>query len=619
MKKKAIIGVLLVITAMMTYAGMAQPLHYALAENSYVKIQTVQAIFQPTEIARVDGNVLVSSNNTNGDDIHPKIVYGSGKILITYEQHISAFEVTTPIVFSEDNGTTWTLAYEIGPGLSGSGLLQSPDLCYCPDIDYFFYDSVDPVNESYNLKISRFPANLSVTNIPVYQVSGSGATDHYSAAVTWVSDIIVTPYVCDEPDYSLWKCPGLGYWQGENFDHPPNIGGFYYDGQSVLHTAPADYMEAATGSERMYMVMQTDNGSTGTSMISFKATVTNLSLLLTPGGGPGGMDMYADIEIWPWQRHFKAANGVLDAREPDISASGTNVVIVYMSNDTTYGDWDIVCAYSNNSGDTWAYSTIGMPQVDDTNPAVFITGDTVYCAYVHSGNLYMVISQDGGATWGTPVQINEVNGTVVAEPRAMDISEGGIVWTDTRNGNRDIYYAPIPEAVPFSYDLYTGWNLITVPVENNYSASDLAALIPGCTMIAWWDAAAGTYKTFIVGVTPPGSPFDFAIADGVGYYVKVAGDTTLTVSGMPLSTVNVQLYPGWNTIGWWKDAPTTASSLAGNITTCTMLAKYDAASGSYITFLVGITPPGSPYDFTVERGMGLFAKVTSGSVWHGEG
>ena len=189
-------------------------------------------------------------------------------------------------------------------------------------------------------------------------------------------------------------------------------------------------------------------------------------------------------------------------------------------------------------------------------------------------------------------------------------------------GVHDVWLIKLSEnisEITVDIDLLTGWNLITVPVENNYNASDLAALTGGCEMIAWWDASTGTYTTFIVGVTPPGSPWDFAINDGIGYYVKVANDTVLTVSGMPLTTVNVTLYTGWNTIGWWKMTATTASSLSGNITNCTMLAMYDAASGSYTVFLVGITPPGSPYDFTVERGMGLFAKVTSGSVWHGEG
>ncbi|RKY95352.1 MAG: hypothetical protein DRQ06_03880, partial [Candidatus Hydrothermota bacterium] len=56
----------------------------------------------------------------------------------------------------------------------------------------------------------------------------------------------------------------------------------------------------------------------------------------------------------------------------------------------------------------------------------------------------------------------------------------------------DEYIVKVPIYISFtneliiSYDLYSGWNLITIPVENNYTASDLALLIPECDMIAWW-------------------------------------------------------------------------------------------------------------------------------------
>ncbi|KAA0001717.1 MAG: hypothetical protein FE046_01470, partial [Thermoplasmata archaeon] len=77
-------------------------------------------------------------------------------------------------------------------------------------------------------------------------------------------------------------------------------------------------------------------------------------------------------------------------------------------------------------------------------------------------------------------------------------------------------------------------------------------------MIAWWNAASGTYSTFIVGVTPPGSPWDFNISGGVGYYLSVTDTTTFTLNGTPLTDVSVALYPGWNAIGWWNTTSTTA-------------------------------------------------------------
>ena len=220
-------------------------------------------------------------------------------------------------------------------------------------------------------------------------------------------------------------------------------GGSYYDAQSILRTAPASNIDIATGSDYFYLLFEHRNDTTGHPEIAFKKSVTDYELLLTAGGGPGGMDKYSDIEAMPWQRYL--AKGDFDAKDPNVGASGTNVAVVYQSNDNIYGDWNVECWYSTDSGETWAVSTPGgTPQVDETTPAVFVSGNTVYCVFVKQGNLYLTKSEDAGATWDEPAQINEVDGTVIAEPRGVEISEGGIVWVDSRNGNNDIYYAALP-------------------------------------------------------------------------------------------------------------------------------------------------------------------------------
>jgi len=143
------------------------------------------------------------------------------------------------------------------------------------------------------------------------------------------------------------------------------------------------------------------------------------------------MEKYVDPEQMPGEYLGRGT-------DPDVSGSGNKVCVVYVE------DGNVICKSSNTSavydpGFNWHTALV------DTNastPAVYMQGNNVYCAYVKGGNLYLKISEDGGLTWEAAEQKNDVDGTVVAEKGAVDICRGSITFTDTRNGNFDIYYAP---------------------------------------------------------------------------------------------------------------------------------------------------------------------------------
>jgi hypothetical protein len=188
----------------------------------------------------------------------------------------------------------------------------------------------------------------------------------------------------------------------------------------------------ATGQNRIYMVMESYNETADMTNISFKATYADLdpesdTFLFIDGGGPGGMDKHADIEVWPFQQYIAA-----DASDPDVSASGSTVAVVYQQGG------DVKCKASSNDGDTFSETTVATGA---GYPCVYVAGSRIYVAYVENEDLYLTFTDNLGQNWETPPeQINDEDGSVAEEPGTADLGEYGIVWTDTRDGQYDIYF-----------------------------------------------------------------------------------------------------------------------------------------------------------------------------------
>jgi hypothetical protein len=159
-------------------------------------------------------------------------------------------------------------------------------------------------------------------------------------------------------------------------------------------------------------------------------------------------------------------------------------------------------------------------------------------------------------------------------------------------------------------NLDTGWNMITIPVKNNWMASTLAENITDCQMIGWFDASNQELKTHVV--TAP--IYDFPITNGYGYFVLVGFDSNFEMYNEEISNLSVQLYEGWNMIGWHSKNNTTASSLAENITGCQMVSWFDASNQELKTHVVAAPV----YNFNIVSGLGLFILTNTTSIWSGE-
>ncbi len=393
-----------------------------------------------------DTDVLISAGNPDEDDLNPKITMNSdGTLVVVYEQEVDVSTTTIPVVWSKDNGASWTMQFDIDFTGFGSGVLQSADIKYSPDADRFFFNSADELADPSMWVMTQIAGDIeNAPEIDIMGISGTNGGLAYEGAVGYVGDWLLAGAIMDFNTPALESIPTIGYYD-EFWAQPPTLpaDSFYFDGQSFILTEKSENYEIATGDNRIFLVMNHFNDTTQNNEVLYKATVTDLdpespTFLFTPGGGFGGMDKYADIEIYPYYGYLAD-----DAVDPDISAKGSSVSVVY----TQAGD--VKCSYSSDDGDTWDVSTV---ETGAGYPAVYVAAEKVYCTYVKEGNLFLVDSDDGGATWGDSTQINDEAGTVVAELGTADLGALGIVWTDSRNTDLDVYFEYVeidpPEAQP---------------------------------------------------------------------------------------------------------------------------------------------------------------------------
>ncbi|GEM_PF-6044016 len=160
----------------------------------------------------------------------------------------------------------------------------------------------------------------------------------------------------------------------------------------------------------------------------------------------------------------------------------------------------------------------------------------------------------------------------------------------------------------FQFRLSQGWNLITISLQSNYTASSLSRAIGDtCDSIVGWDSLNQTYHSHPTGTFIN----DFPVMPRRGYFIHVWNTTLFTLSGNPLQPIPVSLIKGYNLIGWHKQSMVTADSLLGSITGCDAVSTWNPLTGTYRSYLNN----NASDSFNITNGDGVFVHLLQDTQW----
>ena len=210
---------------------------------------------------------------------------------------------------------------------------------------------------------------------------------------------------------------------------------------------------------------------------------------------------------------------------PQITASGSNVYVVWSDQTTTTGNADIFFARSTDGGATFNSVPINLSNNTgrSAEPQIAVSGNNVYVIWFDrttgNGDIYFRISTDSGATFSAaPINLSNNTGRSAEPQIAVTISGNNsnnnnnsdnnniyVVWRDTTvNGIEDVFFKRSTDSgATFS-------NTINLSMNAGDSDSPQIAVSGNNVYVVWSDetTTTGNGDIFFARSTDGGATFD---------------------------------------------------------------------------------------------------------------
>jgi hypothetical protein len=352
-----------------------------------------------------------------GDDLHPSItIDGSNNVVIMWTNEESFTTSYQGFSYSNDpsDEQSW-----VDNGVVLGWSIENP---YSFDIGYAQGDIYTGIVGSFFDYTEEAQGGFRMSDVADWE----GTLELW----TWSGDAL-EPIMCETndqvltagvhyPQYIGWWDALIYHFEGMGYDIPncpvffrtdaAMAGGVsFFDAQENEDTAPANAFD--------YFVKDGDTIHVGISNEETNKVIHKKIETMEE----------SDIEYTPYQ------STIGDGTDVQV-AGNVNTIII-----TAINGGNVIAYISTDDGDSWSSTTIASG-----NQANICEANGVfYCVYTNNNNLFLTTSEDGGSTWSSGVQVNDEDGTVVADFGFFDIHKGGIVWTDDRGDDWDVYYQPL--------------------------------------------------------------------------------------------------------------------------------------------------------------------------------